>query len=123
MVPDADPVTGHDEDGDGVDDGLDVCPGTAGDQIDTDGDGVGDACDPNASSAGERILHFDGFASDDLHWTGHRGTWVVDDDSLQQTDRTVTAGLATADYQLAAPDLDHDRGGRLGRLGAAVQRH
>lgn len=105
LVPDADPVTGHDEDGDGVDDGLDVCPGLSDDQTDGDADGVGDLCDPNAGTGTEVLLYFDGFASDGGHWTGHRGTWMVSDDSLQQTDRTIATGLAVADYDLTGQQV------------------
>jgi hypothetical protein len=47
---------GHDEDGDGIADSLDVCPHVVtATQDDADGDGVGDACDPNPTVARERL--------------------------------------------------------------------
>src|SRR5688500_11932982 len=49
----------HDEDGDGVFDVEDVCPGRADpDQLDADGDGVGDACDPHPNLGIDRIAYF-----------------------------------------------------------------
>jgi len=62
-------VTGHDEDGDGVDDGCDVCPHIADpDQADRDGDGVGDACDPNPDQPIDRIVFFDPFTAQLPRW-------------------------------------------------------
>lgn len=51
----------HDEDGDGIVDGLDGCPHLSGDPADTDGDGVDDACDPEPTNPRQRITLFDGF--------------------------------------------------------------
>ena len=49
-------VETHDEDGDGVHDPCDNCPGRFnGDQKDADFDGVGDPCDPHPIWAIERI--------------------------------------------------------------------
>ena len=62
-------ATGHDEDGDGIDDGCDVCPHLADTQLDSDGDQVGDACDPNPSTPSERIAFFDPFTSQRPEWT------------------------------------------------------
>lgn len=46
-------LPGGDSDGDGVDDGVDVCPRVADPaQADGDDDGVGDACDPDADGDG-----------------------------------------------------------------------
>ena len=54
---------GHDEDGDGVDDRCDNCPGVANaDQLDLDRDGVGDACDPAPATCGDRLARFISFA-------------------------------------------------------------
>jgi hypothetical protein len=60
--------SGHDEDGDGIDDAFDNCPHDANamqrDQGETNAgraaDGVGDACDPDPDRPGNRILFFDG---------------------------------------------------------------
>jgi hypothetical protein len=49
---------GHDEDGDGVADAIDVCPHRAGSQLDTDGDGIGDDCDPEPTLARQHVLLF-----------------------------------------------------------------
>ena len=55
-------ASGHDEDGDGLDDGCDVCPTVADlDQVDGDADGVGDACDPRPTTGGDRIGFYDPF--------------------------------------------------------------
>lgn len=65
--PDA-PLSGHDEDGDGVDDAIDNCPQVANAQqrdmgelaAGREADGVGDICDPDPDRPGNRILLFDG---------------------------------------------------------------
>lgn len=71
---------GHDEDGDGVPDGCDRCPGIADDQADADNDGVGDACDPNATTRDEIAL-FLSFA-DGQSWRVLAGNWFGDGESL-----------------------------------------
>ncbi len=59
--------SGHDEDGDGVDDNCDLCPWVADPlQPDTDGDFLGDACDPDPSP--EAIVLFDPFVADTAAW-------------------------------------------------------
>lgn len=64
-----DPCPGHDEDGDGIGDGCDVCPHRADvEQRDADLDGVGDACDPHPAVAGDRITIFDPFSTRDAAW-------------------------------------------------------
>jgi hypothetical protein len=50
-----------DEDSDGLGDECDPCP-VATNNADGDGDGVGDDCDPNPSVAGDQIVAFAGFA-------------------------------------------------------------
>ena len=63
--------TGHDEDGDGVDDGCDVCPHVADqNQLDSDGDRVGEACDPEPMQPRQQIVLFDPFnGTRDAGWT------------------------------------------------------
>lgn len=70
----------HDEDGDGVVDACDLCPGIADDQADADGDGVGDACDPSVTAHNERVL-FISFAAGEP-WRTVNGTWTRDGESL-----------------------------------------
>ena len=55
---------GHDEDGDGSDDGCDACPFADDDELDDDGDGIAGACDPDPALA-NRVLKFTGFGGDD----------------------------------------------------------
>ncbi len=51
---------GADEDGDGVGDACDDCPGDADPaQVDSDGDGVGDACDPNPTAPDDKLVLFE----------------------------------------------------------------
>lgn len=52
-----------DTDGDGVEDGLDACPGVADSGLDSDGDGVDDACDPTPLPVIERT--FESYAAAD----------------------------------------------------------
>ena len=70
--PGCPPLTMHDEDGDGVVDNCDNCPGIANaNQADTTEampDGVGDACDPRPNDA-DRIVLFEGFAAMPSGWT------------------------------------------------------
>ena len=47
----------HDEDGDGIENDCDNCPGIFNqDQKDQDGDGVGDACDPHLTLKGDQLV-------------------------------------------------------------------
>jgi hypothetical protein len=87
---------GHDEDGDGVDDGCDVCPQIADPaQTDSDGDGIGDACDPNPADPNDVLVAFDSFAFPNP-WASLRGTWSQQGDALVQTDlSTTTDAVAT----------------------------
>ncbi len=75
--------SGHDEDGDGIDDACDTCPHVADpDQLDTDGDQVGDACDPEPTIPRQRIVLFDPFVSLDPVWIVSGGSPSVSNDQL-----------------------------------------
>jgi hypothetical protein len=99
---------GHDEDGDGVDDGCDVCPEIADvAQLDGDGDGVGDACDPNPTDPHDTLVVFDSFAAP-TPWAPLRGSWAQQDDALVQTDQTVVGLAMRALPDPTATDLTVD---------------
>ncbi|MBN1773283.1 MAG: hypothetical protein JXB32_18620 [Deltaproteobacteria bacterium] len=90
-VTDVPPVcttpTGHDEDGDGIDDGCDNCPTyvNAG-QDDEDGDTLGDACEaPGGSSMLSGLARFEAFwtdASPGDDWFSSSGTWSRVEDGM-----------------------------------------
>jgi hypothetical protein len=99
-APDAPPscadASSHDEDGDGVPDGCDLCPGIPDPtQADADTDGVGDACDPDPSAA-QRIAWFRSFAEPDVmtEWQIRSGAWAFDGESL------VYAGANVGGYSM-----------------------
>jgi hypothetical protein len=69
--------SGHDEDGDGLDDWCDNCPtiGNSG-QADTDGDGLGDRCESTIGAGHlSRLVVFDPMLSTEDQWTVSSGTW------------------------------------------------
>ncbi len=72
-APPAEAACGTDPDGDGIVNGLDVCPGVADvAQTDTDGDGVGDACDDCIADAnGPLAPDAGGFWQRDTNHDGH----------------------------------------------------
>ena len=73
---------GHDEDGDGIDDACDFCPGDPGSNAaDADGDGIGDACDPTPGNPGDTLIQFFAFAKpgDGDHFDLKTGVTVADD--------------------------------------------
>lgn len=103
---DAPPQTGcddgaHDEDGDGVADACDTCPGIPDDQNDSDGDGVGDLCDPNPLASNEIVL-FVSFADTNL-WKTVSGNWPRDGESLLYDALTLDAYGITL-YQGTPPE-------------------
>jgi len=90
-------VTSHDEDGDGVRDGCDVCPGIPDPmQADGDGDGVGDACDPDPATA-QHIALFESFAEAGAasNWQVKTGSWMFAPDAVVFT--STQAGYSVLD--------------------------
>lgn len=91
--------TGHDEDGDGVDDGCDKCPWRADPaQADADGDGVGDACD-DAPTTPQSIALFDPCLADRTDLWSYTGAHTYANDSDAICDASSNCGLE----QLVAP--------------------
>ncbi len=77
-------MTGHDEDGDGVPDVIDVCPHLPGSQLDSDGDGIGDDCDPEPTIPRQHLLLFATMQHGDqpLGIAG-AGTWAPQPDAIR----------------------------------------
>lgn len=103
-----------DEDGDGVNDSCDGCPGTfTPTQDDSDGDGVGDPCDPESSIPRQRILWFDGFNSDQPEWNTN--------DPIVAGQRIIDVAAADSNALLMIPG-DHftlEVAGQITAVGAA----
>ncbi|MBA3391464.1 MAG: hypothetical protein H0T89_02415 [Deltaproteobacteria bacterium] len=78
----APPLAMHDEDLDGFDDSIDVCPGVLDDQRDGDDDRVGDACDPHPTSPTDRLRLFASFDTF-TGWSSRAGDWMPVDGGLQ----------------------------------------
>src|SRR5579883_331732 len=79
------PVMGHDEDGDGVPDAIDVCPHIPDPaQLDRDGDGIGDACDPEPDVPRQHLALFASLQPGDnpLRADTNGGAWTQDTDSI-----------------------------------------
>ncbi len=72
----------HDEDGDGIADGCDNCPGFANpNQENADADVLGDECDPSAGAPNELLL-FESFEQLG-QWAPRTGDWLqLDDDAV-----------------------------------------
>ena len=92
VPPDCHVAVGHDEDGDGVDDGCDNCPTYSNaDQADEDGDTLGDACEePGQPGLFSHVYGFDAFAPTSgseggLDWVVWNGTWERTDDAVLGT--------------------------------------
>jgi len=95
--------SGHDEDGDAVDDNCDNCPSYPDIALaDGDDDGVGDVCEwPDDEGALEEITAFDPFTGSLASpWTTDgEGSWTMEDDLLTG----VTDGNGSNAYHDAAP--------------------
>ncbi len=87
----------HDEDGDGVVDGCDNCPGEINpQQEDSDHDGVGDACDPHPDDDHDRIVFFDPFVVADPRWSMQvygTASWSFGDDVVTGTAASNNGGV------------------------------
>jgi hypothetical protein len=97
--------SGHDEDGDLLDDACDPCPGDVeATAADRDGDGIGDACDPDPDVGGNTLMHFYSFASasDGDHF-GLQTGWSVVDDALVYAPLTPTTFIELTDPTPALP--------------------
>jgi len=79
---DGTPLTGHDEDGDGIPDPGDVCPHVPDPaQADQDGDRVGDACDREPTNPRQSITAFFAMTPEEMGVTIGAGAWTRDADS------------------------------------------
>jgi hypothetical protein len=87
---------GHDEDGDGLDDACDPCPGIANATEDRDGDGIADACDPDPDDPRDRRRDFVSFSEPDAQdrWQIINSGWSWGDGALRFT------GPACCNYQV-----------------------
>jgi hypothetical protein len=82
--PECDGEVGHDEDGDGRDDGCDPCPFADDNDADADGDGIAGVCDPDPD-APNTVLKFAGFGEADAELTITGGTVEGDAFHVQGT--------------------------------------
>lgn len=103
-----------DEDGDGVPNGVDNCPGQYNPtQLDRDGDGVGDACDVHPDTPGDRFVDTAYFERDLACWVPDQiASWQLGDGRVttprktsailglvtSETHPTVELGVAVADF-------------------------
>lgn len=112
-------MTGNDDDGDGSDDGCDVCPfgGAGAADVDGDGDGVGDGCDP--SPGGDRLAVFDPFTGDTLdpRWRVTAGV-ALTNSRLEFIGSGATAAGYLADPSRSAASFR----GTLTRVGTSTER-
>ena len=90
-------LANHDEDADGVDDLLDLCPTVYSDSLhlDDDHDGVGNDCDPQHGPPNAIVL-FATFSATDRTWTADGAVpWELVDDTLETTALALSAGVTS----------------------------
>lgn len=130
-APTPDAGIGPDEDGDGVADSMDNCPGIANPmQENVDMDDVGDACDPNPTDTTtyyERIDLFVGFnSSADLErFAMNDGTWTVQNGAVVQSDKNTDAELLYYSGDVGSGSMQakvevNDVGAGLGGAGVSL---
>ncbi len=95
--------SGHDEDGDGIDDNCDNCPSYYNpDQADANNDGIGDVCEyPDDHSLISEIVVFDPFLNDEGSWTVRNGNWEYGNDEVSGS-RTNGGGNYIHEHDLPA---------------------
>ena len=104
VIPDLpDGLMGHDEDGDGIPDKIDLCPHVASmSNADGDGDGVGDVCDPEPTINRQSWLLFEPMTSPTSLTIGNGG-WTLNADDYSFVDEANPAQLF---YQGTIKDID-----------------
>ena len=107
---------GTDQDADGLNDGIDVCPELPNlDQADLDGDGYGDVCDPDADGDGVASIAEGGEDCDDLDGEVFPGALDgVDGVCLEElTEWTTLEQIETDWWSLGEPSIASDGGTRI----------
>jgi len=98
-----DGLFGHDEDGDGIPDTIDLCPHVASTANgDSDGDGVGDVCDPEPTNNRQSWVLFESMTSATSLTMG-AGGWTLNTDDYSFFDQTDPAQLL---YTGTIQDID-----------------
>jgi hypothetical protein len=106
------PPPSDDEDGDGIANEHDDCPGIYDPtQVDSDGDGVGDLCDPHPGTPGDSLVMAEYFNGPTYSWTPDlAANWRIDATGTivtTQTPETTQASLQwTALPAVAEPTLE-----------------
>jgi hypothetical protein len=119
-------LSGHDEDGDGVPDSIDVCPHLADNQADLDGDGVGNGCDPNFMTPGDRIAVFATMQPGTQPFTintATTGTLTQADDSLNVGGDLTGGFYMGLSLPITAGDVRVDIGFDITAVGSASSQH
>ncbi|HUS32974.1 MAG TPA: thrombospondin type 3 repeat-containing protein [Kofleriaceae bacterium] len=117
-------LIGHDEDGDGVPDSIDVCPQVSDLQDDADGDGVGDFCDPKINTPGDRIAVFSSMAPGDQPFTLSTfttGAWTHSSDGFKLDGDLGADFFAGLTLPISAGDVRVDIGFDITAVGSGLQ--